>query len=116
MTPTEFFKYLSDDIRLKTLLLIINEEELCVCELMVALEENSQPKVSRHLAQLKTAGILITRKQKQWVYYAINPELPSWQIALLTQTKNENQLFLSSDVERLAKMGERPERLKTCCN
>ena len=52
MTPTEFFKHLGDDIRLKSLLLIADEGELCVCELMAALGESSQPKISRHLALL----------------------------------------------------------------
>jgi ArsR family transcriptional regulator len=48
MLPLELFKALSDITRLQCILLIQQEQELCVCELMAALEL-SQPKVSRHL-------------------------------------------------------------------
>ena len=57
MEPVQFYKCLADETRLKSLLLIEKEQELCVCELMAALEE-SQPKISRHLAQLRKCGLL----------------------------------------------------------
>src|SRR5690606_16643645 len=66
LSPTEVYKALADDIRLTSLLLIQEKGELCVCELMAALEE-SQPKISRHLAQLRKSGLLIDKRQKQWV-------------------------------------------------
>ena len=47
--PVTFFKALADETRLKSLLLILQEQELCVCELVAALAD-SQPKISRHLA------------------------------------------------------------------
>ena len=50
LTPTRLFKCLSDDTRLVLMLLIHAEGELCVCEMTYVLQE-SQPKVSRHLAQ-----------------------------------------------------------------
>ena len=115
MTPTEFYKHLADDIRLKSMLLIVEEEELCVCELMVALGEMSQPKVSRHLALLKTAGLLLTRKQKQWVFYRINSKLPKWTLQVLKQTLAENSMFLAKHRQALHAMGERPARLESCC-
>ena len=55
--PLQFYKCLADDTRLKAMLLISHQEELCVCELVTALEL-SQPKVSRHLAQLRQCGLL----------------------------------------------------------
>ena len=58
MQAVQFFKALSDATRLKIIMLIQLEDELCVCELIVALDEN-QSKVSRHLAQLKRLGVLL---------------------------------------------------------
>ena len=59
LTPTTVFKCLADDTRVRTMLLITREGELCVCELTCALNE-SQPKVSRHLAQLRSAVCCLT--------------------------------------------------------
>ncbi len=77
MEPLSLFKCLADDTRLKTLLLIQQQGELCVCELTTALE-TSQPKVSRHLAQLRDCGLLNTRRDGQWIYYRLDEELPVW--------------------------------------
>lgn len=115
MTPTEFFKNIADDIRLKSLMLILEEGELCVCELMAALDEPSQPKISRHLALLKSAKILNTRKQKQWVFYSINPELVSWAKQVLMLTQQDNLDFIKTNQQKLADMGDRPERIQQCC-
>ena len=114
MTPTQLFKSLADDIRIKSLMLIHLEKELCVCELMVALND-SQPKISRHLAQLKKSGILIDRKQSQWVYYRINPNLADWAKQVIDHTTSANTEFLHSSLNNLMTMGDRPERLKNCC-
>lgn len=115
MNPTEFYKNLADDIRLKSILLIAKEDELCVCELMTALGETSQPKISRHLAVLKSSGLLLTRKQKQWIFYAINPELVDWAQEVITLTLNENIDFISQNLARLHLMGDRPTRMANCC-
>ncbi|MEL0603126.1 metalloregulator ArsR/SmtB family transcription factor [Pseudoalteromonas undina] len=114
LNPLQFYKCLADDTRLKAMLLISHEQELCVCELVAALEL-SQPKVSRHLAQLRQCGLLSGRKQNQWVYYSINKALPEWAISVLTQTRNENSAFFSDDLNRLNAMGNRPECAASCC-
>lgn len=113
--PLQFYKCLADDTRLKAMLLISHEEELCVCELVAALEL-SQPKVSRHLAQLRQCGLLSDRKQNQWVYYSINKALPEWAKNVLTQTLTANSSFYQNDLTRLNAMGNRPERAASCCN
>ena len=59
------------------MLLIHAEGELCVCEMTYVLQE-SQPKVSRHLAQLRNCGLLLDRRPAQWVYYRLMTGLPSW--------------------------------------
>ncbi|TMP27803.1 transcriptional regulator [Pseudoalteromonas rubra] len=111
-----FYKAMSDELRLKTLLLILLEQELCVCELMVALDEPSQPKVSRHLAQLRKAGILTVRKQSQWVYYALNVALPDWMLKVLQRTLFGEPECIAQELTRLAKMGDRPARQQSCCS
>ena len=72
-----FFPALADPTRLRCLLLLAAEGELCVCELTHALDE-SQPKISRHLALLRESGVVLDRRQGQWIYYRINPDLPGW--------------------------------------
>ncbi|MBH0066830.1 metalloregulator ArsR/SmtB family transcription factor [Pseudoalteromonas sp. NZS100] len=113
--PLQFYKCLADDTRLKAMLLISDQEELCVCELVAALEL-SQPKVSRHLAQLRQCGLLSDRKQNQWVYYSINKALPEWAKNVLMQTLTANPSFYENDLTRLNVMGNRPERITSCCN
>jgi ArsR family transcriptional regulator, arsenate/arsenite/antimonite-responsive transcriptional repressor len=84
LTPVQLFKALSDETRLRCLALI-GQGERCVCDLTGALQL-SQPKVSRHLAQFRANGILLDRRQGQWVYYRINPELPQWALSILRET------------------------------
>lgn len=77
MGVTDIFAALADPIRLRCLALIAARKELCVCELVAALEL-PQPKVSRHLAVLKNAGLLLDRRDAQWVLYGIALDLPDW--------------------------------------
>lgn len=114
MTALDLFKALSDETRLRSLLLIQAEQELCVCELMQALEE-SQPKVSRHLAQLRKFGLLTDRRQGQWVFYRLNPALPKWANAVIDETFSANRALIQDELTRLNKMGDRPDRVKICC-
>ena len=115
LTPSVFFKALADDIRLKSILLIAIEKEVCVCELMVALAEESQPKVSRHLAQLKKLGLLTDRKIQQWVFYSLNPTLSEWMKATITDTLSQNKDYIAKELNRLHDMGDRPQRVSQCC-
>lgn len=62
------FKTLSDTTRLR-LLNLLSEGEVCVCFLCDVLRM-VQPKVSRHLASLKTAGLVTARREAQWTHYA----------------------------------------------
>ncbi len=79
------FKCLSDETRLRCIMLLSKQGELCVCQLTAALEL-SQPKISRHLAQLRQTGLLVDKRVGQWVYYKLNPELPAWAFAVLIAT------------------------------
>lgn len=62
LNSTTVFKCLADDTRVRLMLLMTREKELCVYELTCALDE-SQPRISRHLAQLRTSGLLSDRRQ-----------------------------------------------------
>ncbi|MBI5040657.1 MAG: metalloregulator ArsR/SmtB family transcription factor [Gammaproteobacteria bacterium] len=109
-----FFKALADPTRLRCLMLLASERELCVCELTHALNL-IQPKISRHLATLRDQGIVLDRRQGQWVYYQLNPELPAWAKAVLRETARgigEQKLF-SLDRSKLARMPNRPGA--ACC-
>ncbi|HZG84447.1 metalloregulator ArsR/SmtB family transcription factor [Paenibacillus sp.] len=66
----EFFKLLGDKNRL-TIVSLLKEQELCVCELVEILQ-TSQPNISQHLRKLKDAGLLNESKRGQWVYYSLN--------------------------------------------
>lgn len=112
--PLQFFKCLADETRLKSLILISSEDELCVCELMEALQE-IQPKISRHLALLREHGILLDRRQGQWIYYRLNPALPDWAKAIIVGTSQSNPAYIKSNLKKLCNMGSRPERAKYCC-
>jgi ArsR family transcriptional regulator len=67
-----FFKVLSDEARLKMLWLLFNHEELCVCDIMAALEV-TQSKASRHLGALRHGGLVTGRRQGLWTHYALRP-------------------------------------------
>jgi ArsR family transcriptional regulator len=110
----EFFKTLADPTRLRLLMLLAVEGELCVCELTHALRE-IQPKVSRHLGLLRAAGLVQDRRQGQWIFYRINPKLPAWMGRVLEQTAQANRKVepFAVDLRKLRSMPSRPE--KTCC-
>ena len=65
LLPIQLFKILADETRLGIVLLLSELGELCVCDLCTALDQ-SQPKISRHLALLRESGLLLDRKQGKW--------------------------------------------------
>ena len=73
---------LADGTRLRLINLLLVEKELCVCELTEALEI-VQPKVSRHLAILREAALVLDRREGLWIHYRIHPDLPAWSQQLL---------------------------------
>ncbi|GLR75632.1 metalloregulator ArsR/SmtB family transcription factor [Aliivibrio sifiae] len=109
MLPHQFFKLLSDETRIRCLLLIAREGRLCVNQLTEALGE-SQPKISRHLAQLRQSGVLIDTREGQWVYYQVSTELPGWLNKIIEGLKQSNclQAQYQKDTDKL-------NAIKTCC-
>ncbi|EIK51496.1 ArsR family transcriptional regulator [Stutzerimonas stutzeri TS44] len=113
LSPVEVFKCLADETRARIALLVSLEQELCVCELTAALEQ-VQPKISRHLALLRSCGLLEDRRNGQWVYYRLHPQLPAWVADILKVTLDNNLEWLRQDVQRLWQMRERPGRKPAC--
>ncbi len=111
ITPTQLFKCLSDLTRLRLLLLVHDESEVCVCEFTEALDQ-SQPKISRHLANLRAAGVLRDRRQGQWVFYRLCEDLPAWALDIITITARNQTALMEAPRYRLAVMKDRPDR---CC-
>lgn len=109
MSPTLLFKALSDPTRLRCLSLLVNHEELCVCELTQALGL-PQPKVSHHLAGLRKAELVSDRKVGLWIYYRLNPEVPTWVEAVIRKTAEgiRDEEPFASDTVALAEMPNRP--------
>jgi ArsR family transcriptional regulator, arsenate/arsenite/antimonite-responsive transcriptional repressor len=63
------FKALADRTRLR-LIALIGDTEVCVC-FFVAILKTSQPKISRHLAYLRRAGIVKARREGKWMHYSL---------------------------------------------
>ncbi|NLS53423.1 As(III)-sensing metalloregulatory transcriptional repressor ArsR [Hafnia alvei] len=98
LASLQLFKNLSDETRLGIVLLLREMGELCVCDLCTALEQ-SQPKISRHLAMLRESGLLLDRKQGKWVYYRLSPHMPSWAAQVIEQAWLSQQ----DDIKALAR-------------
>lgn len=64
-----FYQALGDNTRLR-LLNLMHDQELCVCYFVQILGQ-PQPKISRHLAYLRNAGIVNVRRQGTWMHYRI---------------------------------------------
>lgn len=72
----ELFQALADPTRLR-LLNLIAKGEICVCY-FVAILKQAQPKISRHLAYLRRAGLVAARRNGKWMHYSLaNPSTPS---------------------------------------
>lgn len=112
ISPDTLFRALADPTRLRSLLLLQSGAELCVCELTYALEE-SQPKISRHLAQLREAGIVVDRRSGLWIHYRLHPDLPDWarQVIAATARGTSTESPYANDRERLTTMPNRPDKL-----
>jgi ArsR family transcriptional regulator len=101
-----FFQALGDNTRLR-LLNLIGDQEVCVCYFVEILGV-PQPKISRHLAYLRSAGVVSARREGKWMHYSIvmPPHIGAAQI--LKQTL----VWLS---EEKAMQKDRAHLTKACC-
>jgi ArsR family transcriptional regulator len=90
-------------------MLLAAEEELCVCEFTQALGL-AQPAISRHLALLREAGIVLDRREGLWIHYRLHPDLPPWAMDVLQATAKgvSGQAPFADDHKVLTDMPNRP--------
>jgi len=90
----ELFAGLADPTRLR-LLNLMNGREVCVCYFVEILRQG-QPKISRHLAYLRKAGIVSARREGKWMHYRITTQADeaagSILTAVLTSLANDKQM------------------------
>jgi len=98
------FKALGDETRIR-LIKLLEQRELCVCELMQALNM-TQSRVSRNLGILKNAGFVKDRRDGLWVHYSINyedaPLIVQKLLSILKESSN-NDPILIKDLAELTK-------------
>lgn len=100
MSPLNLFKCLSDSTRLNLVLLLDAHHELCVCDFTSALAL-SQPKVSRHLADLRKCQMVTDERRGKWVYYRLHPDLPGWIKDVIQHAAANNSDDTRAALERL---------------
>lgn len=99
-----FFRALADRTRLR-LLNLLRTDEVCVCFFVEILKTN-QPKISRHLAYLRRAGIVDARREGQWMHYRIVEPEDADTARLLKDVMSwlANDQEMQRDRERLVKI------------
>jgi ArsR family transcriptional regulator, arsenate/arsenite/antimonite-responsive transcriptional repressor len=102
-----FFQALGDNTRLR-LLNLIGEQEVCVCY-FVEILGGPQPKISRHLAYLRRAGIVEARREGKWMHYRIVMPQHIGAAQVLRQT-------LDWLKEEKAMQADRAKLTKACCS
>ena len=105
-----FFAALSDQTRLR-LLNLMNGREVCVCY-FVELLGQGQPKISRHLAYLRKAGIVEARREGKWMHYRVVPPKHEGAAKLLSETLAvlRQEKAMQADLARLEKACCAPRR------
>jgi ArsR family transcriptional regulator len=90
------FRALADPTRLR-LLNLIADREICVCY-FVEILQISQPKISRHLAYLRKAGIASARREGKWIHYRL--AIPKDEIAASILQETLKHLRENSEMKR----------------
>jgi ArsR family transcriptional regulator len=105
-----FFQALGDRTRLR-LLNLMGEQEICVCYFVEILGE-PQPKISRHLAYLRSTGIVSARREGKWMHYRIvmPPHVGAKQILRQTMEWLSEEKSMQADRTRLTKACCAPEK------
>lgn len=103
----KFFLALADETRLR-LLNLMADREVCVCYLVEILDA-PQPKISRHLAYLRSAGIVSARREGKWMHYRLLAPSHPGAARILQQT-------LASLAEDKAMQKDRQRLDKACCS
>jgi ArsR family transcriptional regulator len=99
-----FYAALSDETRLR-LLSLMTGREVCVCYLQEVLKTN-QPKISRHLAYLRRAGLVESRRDGKWTHYRLKKQ-DNGLDKILSQTlvRLRREPKVAKDLQRLERVG-----------
>jgi ArsR family transcriptional regulator len=112
---TNLFKVLSDETRMRILVLLYHKK-LCVCQIQGILEEG-QPKISKHLGKLRDLGFVKDERQEQFIYYYIDKDSVLLKdILRKIILELENNTTLQKDLKNLEKGEEYLEAFKNKCN
>ncbi len=108
------FKILSDESRLR-MLMLLTIEELCVCQIMGVLGI-SQPLVSRNISILSNAGLLDERREGKLIFYSIKKNLPETKDKLIKLLKKElkDDSIFKEDMESLVECHEYQKKTGKC--
>jgi ArsR family transcriptional regulator len=116
MSLIQIYQCLCDPTRLR-ILNLLTEGELCVCHFQQILGE-PQVKVSKHLAYLRTRGLVVARKEANWVIYAL-PAKPSAELAAnlacLQDCVREEPVFRRDLEKRHRLAGAIADTSPVCC-
>lgn len=101
-----FFRALADRTRLR-LINLMGDDEVCVCFFVAVLNTN-QPKISRHLAYLRRAGVVSARREGKWMHYRlVEPTDPH-----AARIFKEVRAWLKQDPDM---QRDRQRLVKVCC-
>jgi ArsR family transcriptional regulator len=100
------FKALADHTRLR-LINLIGDDEVCVCFFVEVLKIN-QPKISRHLAYLRRAGVVSARRDGKWIHYRIVEPADEHAAKIFREVR----IWLANDPEM---QSDRARLRKICC-
>jgi ArsR family transcriptional regulator len=107
---TDFFKMLSDETRVRILVLLYHKK-LCVCQ-MCGIMNETQPKISKHLAKLRDMGFVKDERKEQFIYYYLNLSDKIFESVIKDIVENiEKYETLKRDVQ---KIHTAEEFLNTC--
>ena len=96
---TNYFKLLSDETRLRIMVLLFHNE-FCVCQI-TGITGISQPNVSKHLARLRDMGLVKDERKEQYTFYSLNIKDELFEDILEDIVKNiENYSTLRLDIEK----------------
>lgn len=102
---TDFFKILSDETRVRILVLLYHKK-LCVCQICGIMGE-TQPKISKHLGKLRDMGFVKDERKEQFIYYYLNFDSKLFEGIIKELINNiEEYQVLKEDVDKISTVEE----------